>query len=128
MTGRWTVRAPDVRSTRARRESPYLASFRRPHTGCIAKDATILSPETVGPAADVYAFGCVAYFLLTGRTPFDGDSLVGVCAAHVHDVPEPLSTHAPEVPPEFDALVLRCLEKKPEARPTTRELEAALAG
>jgi serine/threonine-protein kinase len=89
---------------------------------------SILSPETVGPAADVYAVGCVAYFLLTGRTPFEGNNLVEVCADHVHAVPEPPSTHASAVPPELDALVLRCLEKKPDARPTTRELEAALAG
>ena len=88
---------------------------------------SIQSPEAVGPAADVYAVGCVAYFLLTGRAPFEGDNLVGVLAAHLHGVPEPPSKHAPEVPSELDSLVLRCLEKKPEARPTTRELEAALA-
>jgi serine/threonine-protein kinase len=89
---------------------------------------SILSPETVGPAADVYAVGCVAYFLLTGRTPFEGENLVQVCTAHVHEQPKPPSTYAPGVPPALDALVLRCLGKKPEARPTTRELEAALAG
>jgi serine/threonine-protein kinase len=88
---------------------------------------SILLPESVGPAADIYAVGCVAYFLLTGRTPFEGDNLVAVCAAHVHTVPEPPSTYAPEVPPQLDALVLRCLEKNPELRPTTHELEAALA-
>jgi eukaryotic-like serine/threonine-protein kinase len=88
---------------------------------------SIRSPETVGPAADVYAVGCVAYFLLTGRTPFEGNNLVEVCTAHLHHVPEPPSVHAPRVPPELDALILRCLGKEPEARPTTRELEAALA-
>jgi serine/threonine-protein kinase len=89
---------------------------------------SILSPETVGPAADVYAVGCVAYFLLTGRNPFEGNSLVEVCANHVHAEPKPPSTYASAVPPELDALVLRCLEKRPEVRPTTRELEAAFGG
>ena len=89
---------------------------------------SILSPETVGPAADVYAVGCIAYFLLTGRAPFEGNNLVEVCAGHVHDVPAPPSRYAPEVSPELEALVLRCLEKKPDARPTTRALAAALAG
>ncbi|MBX3197843.1 MAG: serine/threonine protein kinase [Labilithrix sp.] len=88
---------------------------------------SILSPETVGPTADTYAVGCVGYFLLTGRTPFEGDNLVEVCAGHVHKVPEPPSTYAAEVTPELDRLILRCLEKRPDARPTTRELEAALA-
>ncbi|MBX3188571.1 MAG: serine/threonine protein kinase [Labilithrix sp.] len=87
---------------------------------------SILSPETVGPGADVYALGCVAYVLLTGRPPFEGDNLVEVCAGHVHGVAEPPSAYAPDVPPEIDGLVLRCLEKSPEARPTTREIEAAL--
>ncbi len=89
---------------------------------------SILTPETVGPAADVYAVGCVAYFLLTGRTPFEGDSLVAVCAAHLHGVPAPVSTYAPEVPAELGALVLRCLEKEAKGRPTMRELEGALGG
>jgi serine/threonine-protein kinase len=87
----------------------------------------IVSPETVGPAADVYALGCVAYFLLTGRTPFDGTSFVEVLASHLHTLPKPPSTYASGVPAELDALVLRCLEKKPEARPTAGELEAAFA-
>ena len=88
----------------------------------------ILAPETVGPAADVYAVGCVAYFLLTGRPPFAGSNLVEVCAAHVHAVPEPPSSHAPApVPSELDALVVRCLEKDPQRRPTTRDLSEQLA-
>lgn len=89
---------------------------------------SMLSPETVGPAADVYGVGCVAYFLLTGRTPFEGNSLVEVCAHHVHTTPEPPSKLAPAVPAELDAIVLRCLEKHPEPRPTARELAAALDG
>ena len=86
----------------------------------------ILAPETVGPAADVYGVGCIAHFLLTGRAPFEGNNLVEICAAHVHEAPQPPSTYALDVPPELDALVLRCLAKSPDARPTTRELEAAL--
>ncbi|MBX3206772.1 MAG: serine/threonine protein kinase [Labilithrix sp.] len=88
---------------------------------------SIIAPETVGPPADVYALGCIAYYLLTGQTPFDGNNFVEVCSGHLHEVPEPPSLFLPEIPPEIDELVLRCLEKQPEARPTTRELEAALA-
>jgi serine/threonine-protein kinase len=88
---------------------------------------SIASPETVGPPADVYAVGCVAYFLLTGRAPFEGKSVVEVCASHLHTEPDPPSTYASHVSPELDALVLRCLEKKPERRPSTRELEALFA-
>jgi serine/threonine-protein kinase len=89
---------------------------------------SILSPESVGPAADVYAVGCVAFFLLTGKPPFAGKSAVEVFANHVHAAPEPPSAHATEIPRELDALVLSCLEKQPAQRPTARELEALLAG
>jgi serine/threonine-protein kinase len=88
---------------------------------------SIASPENVGPPADVYAVGCVAYFLLTGRTPFEGKSLVEVCANHLHADPKPPSSLAADVPSDLDALVLRCLDKKPEGRPSTRELETLFA-
>jgi eukaryotic-like serine/threonine-protein kinase len=89
---------------------------------------SIVAVETVGPPADVYGLGCVAYFLLTGGPPFGGNNLIEICAAHVHDVPAAPSSHAIDLPPELDALVLRCLDKKPERRPTMPELEAALGG
>lgn len=87
----------------------------------------ILDPDSVGSAADVYAIGCLAYFLLTGRPPFVGGSLVEVCIAHVHTVPEPPSIHAPStVPHALDALVLDCLAKDPQRRPSTTALSEQL--
>ncbi|MBX3228628.1 MAG: serine/threonine protein kinase [Labilithrix sp.] len=85
----------------------------------------VIAPDTVGPAADVYALGCVAYFLLTGREPFTGGNVVEVFSGHIHATPEPPSRHAPAVPSDVDALVLRCLAKDPATRPTTHELEQA---
>jgi serine/threonine-protein kinase len=88
---------------------------------------SILSPEAVGPPADSYALGCVAYFLLTGKPPFPGNNLVEVCAGHIHGVPEAPSKHAPSrVSPELDALVLRCLDKRPAERPAMSELSELL--
>jgi hypothetical protein len=90
---------------------------------------SILSPETVGPAADSYAFGCVAFFLLTGKPPFPGDNLVQVCADHIHRVPDAPSAHAPSpVSPPLDALVLRCLAKTPQERPAMTEINDLFAG
>jgi serine/threonine-protein kinase len=89
---------------------------------------SILAPETVGPPADSYALGCVAYFLLTGKPPFGGDNLVEVCTGHIHGVPVAPSTHASSpVSLELDALVLRCLEKSPAARPSMNELGELLS-
>jgi hypothetical protein len=89
---------------------------------------SIVSPDTVGPAADCYALGCVAFFLLTGKPPFPGDNLVQVCADHIHRAPDAPSAQAPSrVSSPLDALVLRCLAKTPEERPGMIEIHELLA-
>lgn len=88
---------------------------------------SINAPEDVGPKTDVYAVGCVAFFLLTGRPPFDGTSIVEVCLAQITRPAVAPSTVAPtSLSSEVDQLVLRCLEKDPQARPTIRELGETL--
>jgi hypothetical protein len=89
---------------------------------------SILSPEAVGPAADSYALGCVAHFLLTGRPPFHANNLIEVCSGHIHGVPKAPSASAPSrVSPQLDQLVLRCLDKTPAHRPTMSDLIEHLA-
>jgi serine/threonine-protein kinase len=84
---------------------------------------SIVDPSGVGPPADIYAVGCVAYFLLTGRPPFIGTSVIEICMAHVHTAPEPPSAHAPApIPPRLDELILQCLDKNPQLRPSALAL------
>ncbi len=66
--------------------------------------------------ADLYAMGALAYELLAGRPPFAGLSPQSVLAAHVTQSPEPLASLRPSVPPALNALVMRCLEKRPADR------------
>lgn len=101
--------------------------------GSLSGTPAYVAPELVRgePAdarADVYALGCVTYFLLTGHTVFEGDNAVAVLHAHVHEAPRPPSSRgAGDVPPAFEALVMRCLEKDPSRRPADAlELRAAL--
>src|SRR5262249_33453483 len=78
--------------------------------------------------SDIYSLGALAYFLLTGQSPFAGRSAVKVLAAHIYENPEPLSSHNPEVPADFEAVVLRCLAKQPSERfPDALSVERALA-
>ena len=72
--------------------------------------------EIVSPAADVYALGIVMYEMLTGRTPFDGDTPVAVAMQHIQDTPVPPSQLNPNIPPALEEIILRCLEKVPEMR------------
>ena len=64
---------------------------------------------------DVYAFGVVAYELLTGEPPFVGPPHV-VLAAHVTRAPEPIADRRAGLPPELAQLVMECLEKDPSRR------------
>ena len=67
--------------------------------------------------ADIYAFGCMAYELLAQRPPFHGRMPQRTLAAHMSEVPHPLGELRPDVPRSLVALIMRCLEKDPEARP-----------
>lgn len=90
---------------------------------------SILRPEAVDARADVYALGAVAYYLLTGTHVFGGRSIVEVSSHHLHTQPEPPSERAQQpIPPDLEALVLRCLAKDPNDRPQSAfALECALS-
>jgi eukaryotic-like serine/threonine-protein kinase len=87
-----------------------------------------LSPRLVDVRSDLYSLGAVAYLLLTGTAVFSGESAVEVCAKHVHATPEsPSSRLGRDVPADLEALVLACLAKMPEQRPSSAlALRAAL--
>ena len=74
--------------------------------------------------ADLYALGCIAYFLLTGTMVFRDSSAVNMALKHVQAIPDPPSqrTELP-IPPDLERVVLQCLAKKPADRPASaREL------
>jgi serine/threonine-protein kinase len=79
--------------------------------------------------ADIYATGCVAYWLLTGQLVFDGETPMELLTKHVHTPPTPPSACSElPIPEALDRLVLSCLAKDPADRPqSARELSQRLA-
>jgi eukaryotic-like serine/threonine-protein kinase len=78
----------------------------------------ITHPDAVDARSDLYSFGCVGYFLLTGRPVFEGETVIEVVGSHLHKQPVPPDqlTESP-VPASLSALILSCLEKEPDQRP-----------
>jgi tRNA A-37 threonylcarbamoyl transferase component Bud32/tetratricopeptide (TPR) repeat protein len=92
-----------------------------------------ISPEQaagdpdVDHRADIYSFGCMAYELFTGRSPFADRTPQRMMAAHMAEAPRPIAELRPDLPDPLTRMVMACLEKDPSARPqSAAELVAAL--
>ncbi|WP_416978192.1 serine/threonine-protein kinase [Streptomyces sp. T028] len=96
-------------------------------TGQIVGTGLYLAPERAlgqqaGPASDVYSLGCVLYQLLTGQAPFTADSATTLLYLHVDAPPTPPRQLVTDLPPAFENYLLGMLAKRPENRPTAREI------
>jgi eukaryotic-like serine/threonine-protein kinase len=74
--------------------------------------------EIVDHRADIYALGIVMYEMFTGKVPFEADSYMGVLTKHMYMAPAPPSSLSPEIKSlgALEDVILRCLQKRPEAR------------
>lgn len=80
------------------------------------------APETNDPRSDLFSFGAVAFYLLTGRSAIEGPSLPEILNQVVNQAPSPPSEHTDQpIPSKLDQLVLRCLAKDPDQRPQTAQ-------
>jgi eukaryotic-like serine/threonine-protein kinase len=99
--------------------------------GTILGTPLYMSPEQadarqVGPASDVYALGCIAQEMLTGRPPFLGDSVVTVMHKHLTEAPVEVKSLRHGLPLALSQLITRCLAKSTGGRPTAKEVVVAL--
>jgi serine/threonine-protein kinase len=95
--------------------------------GYIAPEVA-LGEQKIDGRADIYALGCVAYFLLTGKLVFEDANPMSMALKHVQAMPDPPSSRTElPIPADLERLVMRCLEKKPADRPgSVREVADCL--
>jgi serine/threonine-protein kinase len=110
-----------------------VAASSRTRAGGLTGTPGYIAPELIlGKAidgrSDIYSLGAVLYFLLAGKTPFDGET-AATLYAHVHTPPEkPSQRRGVALPTDLENIVMRCLEKDPDRRfKTADELAARLA-
>ena len=102
----------------------------RTESGVTVGTPAYMAPEQcigkgVDHRADIYAFGVVAFHVLTGRLPFDADSGFGMMAAHVSEPPPLAHTVAADIPPAVSQVLVWLMAKDPATRP--RSVGEALA-
>lgn len=91
--------------------------------GTILGTPGYMAPEQVfglatEPRTDLYALGCVGYWLMAGTKPFEADSAGDLMRRHALEPPPPLSGKCPHaVPPRLEAVIMACLSKDPADRP-----------
>jgi eukaryotic-like serine/threonine-protein kinase len=95
-------------------------------TGAVMGTATYFSPEQaegmgVDARTDIYSLGVVLFEMVTGRPPFLGDTPVAVASKHVRDHPPLPRELNPSIPPTFEAIILKAMDKNPDNRYATSE-------
>jgi serine/threonine-protein kinase len=101
-------------------------------TGVAMGTAHFMAPEQcrgepVDARTDIYALGVILYRMWAGRLPFEGGSFLAVVTQQITATPVPPSVHAP-LPARLEALILRCLQKDPAARPQSARVLGAELG
>ena len=101
-------------------------------TGVMLGTPVYMSPEqcrdsaTIDHRSDIYSLGAVLFHMLTGRPPFDHDSVGELIAAHLQEKPQ-RPGHYADLPETIDALVMACLAKDPDERfKSMAELQGAI--
>ncbi len=100
-------------------------------TGAMVGTPAYMAPEIglgqgAGAPADIYSLGVVLYHMITRNLPFESDTPMGMVMQHINDTPKPPTEFA-DIPTELEEIILKAMEKKPEARyPNAREMADAL--
>jgi serine/threonine-protein kinase len=108
-----------------------LDTTRATQTGFFLGTALYSSPEQlqghkVTPKSDVYSFGATLYQAAAGEPPFAGQTPIEIASQHVSKIPSPPRERGAEVSGNLEALIIGCLAKDPDDRPTAEEVRSRL--
>ena len=103
-------------------------------TGMVMGTPAYMSPEQgsgqsnkIDGRSDIYSLGCMMYQMATGRLPFPGSNFGEVLIGHLQQAPPPPRSLKPETPEAYEAIILKCLEKRQEDRfQSMKELKLAI--
>jgi serine/threonine-protein kinase len=100
-------------------------------TGAYLGTAMYSSPEQLRgqkatPKSDVYSLGATLYQAATGEPPFSGGTLLEIASQHVSKTPTPPGERGADVSKDLEALILACLAKNPDERPSAEEMHSRL--
>lgn len=114
------------------RNVSYHGDLQLTQEGAITGSPLFMSPEQalgepLDERTDIYSLGAVAWFLATGRAPFEDTNPLKVIVVHAQEVPPPASELNDAIPTELDAVIAHCLKKRPQDRPrSAMELQQLL--
>ena len=130
------VKVLDFGLVRLRQDRPSPEQVKLTAEGVTSGTPAYMAPEIVigddsyDHRVDLYAIGCVGYWLVTGKLVFEGDTAMKVMLGHLNTPPpRPQSRTELAIPAELEQIILDCLEKDPARRPASAaELARRLSG
>ncbi|HET9250841.1 MAG TPA: serine/threonine-protein kinase [Candidatus Eisenbacteria bacterium] len=111
-----------VKETAQRKDAQLTAEGTTTGTPAFMAPEAVYGADRVDARSDLYALGCIAYWLLTGKLVFEADTPIRMLLGHLNDPPPRPSTRTSQaIPPGLEQVIMECLEKDPSKRPGTAE-------